>query len=115
MEWPAEFETTLPVRGGLGFFLTEVLSNAMRHGVPGSTPRVAIRCDRVKGELVFEVQNDRRADGVREGSQYGGLALLTGMAALFGWRDFLAAPQAARFVVSWRAPLTRRDQPGRPD
>jgi hypothetical protein len=27
---------TLPVRGGLGFFLTEVLSNAMRHGVAGS-------------------------------------------------------------------------------
>ena len=32
IDWPDEFEMTLPIRGGLGFFLTEVLSNAMRHG-----------------------------------------------------------------------------------
>ena len=115
IDWPEEFETTLPVRGGLGFFLTEVLSNAMRHGAPGSTPRVAIRCDRVKGELVFEAGNDRRDARVRPGSQYGGLALLGGMARLFGWREFTATPDGERFVVSWRAPLTRRDQPGRPD
>jgi hypothetical protein len=38
-----------------------------------------------------------------------------GMARLFGWRDVSAAPQGSRFVVSWRAPLTRRDHPGKPD
>jgi hypothetical protein len=37
------------------------------------------------------------------------------MARLFGWRDFCAAPENGRFVVSWRAPLQRRDQPGKPD
>jgi hypothetical protein len=37
------------------------------------------------------------------------------MARLFGWKDFTAAPDDIRFVVSWRAPLTRRDQPGKPD
>jgi len=115
MEWPPEFETTLPVRGGLGFFLTEVLSNAMRHGAPGSAPRVSIRCDRVKKELVFAVENERRDDRARPGSKYGGLALLAGMARLFGWRELTAAPDGNRFVVSWRAPLTRRDRPGRPD
>ena len=115
IDWPHEFETTLPVRGGLGFFLTEVLSNAMRHGAAGSMPHVGIRCDRVKRELVFRVENERRDGRARDGSKYGGLALLTGMARLFGWREFSAGPDGSRFVVMWRAPLTRRDQPGKPD
>ena len=51
----------------------------------------------------------------RHRGKYGGLALLTGMARLFGWRDFTAGPDGRRFVVAWRAPLTRRDQPGKPD
>jgi hypothetical protein len=50
IDWPDEFEMTLPVRGGLGLFLTEVLSNAMRHGAAGSIPDVTIHCDRVKRE-----------------------------------------------------------------
>ena len=60
VDWPNEFETTLPVRGGLGLFLTEVLSNAMRHGAAGSSPHVAIQCDRVRKELIFSVENRRR-------------------------------------------------------
>jgi hypothetical protein len=115
IDWPDEFETTLPVRGGLGFFLTEVLSNTMRHGAPGSIPQVTIQCDRVRRELVFRVDNERRGDRAREGSKYGGVALLTGMAGLFGWRDFAAGPDRRRFLVEWRAPLTRRDRPGQPD
>ena len=115
LDWPDDYQMTLPVRGGLGFFLTEALSNAMRHGVPGSVPRVTIRCDRVRKELEFTVENDRRDDLPASRSTYGGLAILEGMARLFGWREFAASPQGARFVVSWRAPLTRRDQPGQPD
>ena len=115
IDWPDEFEMTLPVRGGLGLFLTEVLSNAMRHGAAGSIPDVTIHCDRVKRELVFTVDNERRDDRARQGSKYGGLALLTGMARLFGWREFSAGPNGSRFLVTWRAPLTRRDQPGKPD
>ena len=115
VEWPPDFETTLPVRGGLGFFLTEVLSNAMRHGVAGSPPRLTIECDRVRKALVFALENDRRDDSTPAGGKYGGLALMAGMARLFGWREFTAAPQGRRFIVSWRAPLPRRDQPGKPD
>ena len=87
----------------------------MRHGVAGSAPQVTIRCDRVKRELVCAVLNQRRDDRVRAGSNYGGNALLTGMARLFGWREFTAGPDGPGFVVSWRAPLTRRDEPGQPD
>ena len=87
----------------------------MRHGAAGSIPQVTIQCDRVRRELVFRVDNDRRDGRAREGSKYGGLALLTGMARLFGWRDFAAGPDGSRFLVNWRAPLTRRDRPGQPD
>jgi hypothetical protein len=41
--------------------------------------------------------------------------LLSGMARLFGWKDFSVAADGVLFLVSWRAPLTRRDQPGKPD
>jgi len=88
VDWPQEFETTLPVRGGLGLFLTEVLSNAMRHGAAGSSPHVAVQCDRVRKELIFSVENRRRDDSPRPPSKYGGLSLLSGMARLFGWKDF---------------------------
>ena len=116
VDWPAEFELTLPIRGGLGFFLTEALSNAMRHGAPGTRPSIALRCDRTRRELVCEIANERRRGArVAEGRAYGGLSILTGMARLFGWRDFAAVARDDRFVVAWRAPLTRRDAPGRPD
>ncbi|MEO5895354.1 MAG: hypothetical protein ABIS06_06605, partial [Vicinamibacterales bacterium] len=115
IDWPEDFDTTLPVRGGLGFFLTEVLANAMRHGAAASTPRVTIRCDRVRNEALFVIENERRDDRPRSGGKYGGLALLGGMARLFGWHDFTASPDGGSFVVSWRAPLARRDQQGKPD
>lgn len=115
INWPDEYETTLPVRGGLGFFLTEVLSNAMRHGAPGTVPRVMMRCDRIRQELDCAVENERREHRPPASGRYGGVALLAGMARLFGWSEFCAAPTGSRFLVTWRVPLTRRDHPGRPD
>ncbi|MDQ3070648.1 MAG: hypothetical protein M3R55_13085, partial [Acidobacteriota bacterium] len=116
VDWPQEFELTLPIRGGLGFFLTEALSNAMRHGLAGTQPSITLRCDRVRRELLCEIANEQRPDArVAESRAYGGLSILSGMARLFGWRDFAAAPDDGRFVVAWRAPLTRRDAPGKPD
>jgi hypothetical protein len=115
LDWPGEFEMTLPIRGGLGFFLTEGLSNAMRHGATGTAPALIVRCDRVRKELAFRIENERRDDRPHPRSTYGGLAILEGMARLFGWREYLAGPEGSRFVLSWRAPVTRRDQPGQPD
>lgn len=115
VDWPDEYEISLPVRGGLGFFLTEALSNAMRHGAPGTVPQLVVRCDRIRKELAFSVRNESRDPQPRQGSRYGGLALLAGMARLFGWREFTAGPDGHSFVVSWCAPLARRDRPGQPD
>jgi hypothetical protein len=115
VDWPAEYEMTLPVRGGLGFFLTEALSNAMRHGAPGSVPGVTVRCDRVRKELEVTIENERRDPRPASRSPYGGISLLEGMARLFGWREFAAGPRGLQYAVSWRAPLTRRDDPGKAD
>lgn len=115
IDWPDEFTLTLPVRGGLGFFLSEVLANAMRHGAADAPPRISVTCDRVRRELSFRVENETREQAARGASRYGGLGLLEGMARLFGWQDFQAGPAGRLFVVSWRAPVSRRDRPGRPD
>ena len=56
---------TCPVRGGFGFFLGEVLINAIRHGRPGSTPALRIALDRVRRELRFEVENELRERAAR--------------------------------------------------
>lgn len=115
VDWPDEFELTLPVRGGLGFFLTEVLTNAMRHGAPGHPPRVTITCDCVRKEIAFAVENGLREEHVRDPGRYSGLGLLRGMARLFAWQQFQAEGSAGTFRVSWYAAVSRRDRPGRPD
>lgn len=115
LDWPGEFEMTMPIRGGLGLFLTEVLSNAMRHGAAGTRPVVVVRCDRVRAELEFRIENERRDERSGSRGTYGGLSILAGMARLFGWREFHAGAEDTRFIVSWRARLTRRDAPGKPD
>jgi len=101
------------VRGAFGWFLGEVLTNAVRHGAPGSTPVIEITCDRVRKELVFTVTNafDASAAGSRAGDAYGGLAILKAMARLLEWRElrFDAGPRE-RFEVSWRVQAGERRQ-----
>src|SRR5205807_4319146 len=58
IDWPEEYWFAAPLRGGFGFFLGEVLINAVRHGRPGSVPTVAITLDPVRRELLFEVANE---------------------------------------------------------
>jgi PAS domain-containing protein len=117
LDWPASLEIMCPIRGGLGWFLGEVLANAVRHGAPGTTPQVAIHGDRVRREFAFRVQN--AIAGARpssRGEAYGGLAILQAMARLFDWRDFAAEADAdGRFVVRWRVAASERGAAGDPD
>jgi hypothetical protein len=115
IDWPEEHWFTCPLRGGLGFFLGELLVNAVRHGLPGSRPRVTIALDRVRRELVFAVENpSRREPGAAPaGKSYGGLALLDRLARLFEWRELEVRNRGdERFRVSFRVPVSER---GRPD
>jgi PAS domain-containing protein len=106
VDWPAGFAFTCPVRGGVGWFLGEVLTNAVRHGLPGTVPRVTITGDRVRKELRFQVENavDAAPSLAREES-YGGLAMLRALARLFEWEGLGFERQPGLFRASWRVPV----------
>jgi hypothetical protein len=113
IDWPATLEFTCPVRGGFGLFLSEVVSNAVRHGRPGTPARVDITHDAVRRELTFLVENarDRSAGppGLEpRGEAYGGLAILRALARLFEWRDLTFRADDASFRVEWRVGVGER-------
>jgi PAS domain-containing protein len=119
MDWPDDLWFACPVRGGFGFFLGEVLINAIRHGRPGSTPALRIALDRVRRELLFEVENDLRADpdgpARDRGESYGGRRILERLARLFEWQDLSFERRAGSYLVTWRVPASERGDPRRGD
>ena len=109
-DWPDAYEFTTPVRGAFGWFVGEVLTNAIRHGVPGTVPGITITCDRVRKELMFAVTNAVAGgtDVPSAGDTYGGLAILNAMARLLEWRDLRFERVDDRFEVSWRVQAGER-------
>ena len=116
--WPDGYLFTSPVRGGVGLFLEEVLVNAMRHGKPGSRPRISVSLDPVRRELCWQVENsvgqisDRDPEDLEP---YGGRRMLERLAHLFGWTDLSFAHEQDRFRVSWRVQVSERAAPGEAD
>jgi hypothetical protein len=116
IDWPEGYWFALPVRGAFGFFLGEVLINAIRHGRPGSTPALRVALDRVRRELAFEVENELRIeprDG--DGETYGGKSILRRLARLFEWRDLRFERRERTYVVSWRVSASERGDPRKAD
>jgi hypothetical protein len=117
MDWPDDYWFASPVRGGFGFFLGEVLINAVRHGRPGSAPAIAVTLDPVRRELLFEVVNElppqaAPAAAMQRGAEsYGGRRILERLAHLFDWRDLSFARGESTFRVSWRVPVSQRGDP----
>ena len=104
---PEDYWFACPVRGGFGFFLGEVLINAIRHGRPGSTPALRIALDRVRRELRCEVENELRGRAARrgDGETYGGKSILraarpplrvAGSPVRAAGADAIASPGACR-------------------
>jgi hypothetical protein len=115
-DWPSRYWFPMPVRGGFGLFLEEVLVNAVRHGRPGSMPGVGLHVDRGRRELLCEIENEvRPEDGQARIEPYGGRRLLERLALLFGWQGLTFAETAGRFCVTWRIPLSEREEPGEAD
>jgi PAS domain-containing protein len=118
IDWPEEYWFACPVRGGFGFFMGEVLINAIRHGRPGSTPALRITLDRVRRELNLEVENEV-GEGVagrdERGETYGGRRILERLARLFEWRDLTWKRSRTTHLVSWRVPVSERGDPRRAD
>jgi two-component sensor histidine kinase len=107
IDWPAEYVVTCPVRGGFGLFLGELVTNAVRHGRPGSRPSVQIHCDRIRKELTLTVHNAiDPAAAARPGDAYGGLSILRAMARLFEWREIACGPSGDRFIAQWSMPAS---------
>jgi hypothetical protein len=115
VDWPETFIVTTPVRGGFGFFLGEVLTNAVRHGRAGTTPRCGISADRVRSEIEIEVRNDVGSTPLSAGEPYGGVRILHAMARLFEWRDLVLMREDGQFVARWRMPASIRSAPGDAD
>lgn len=118
MDWPEAYVFTSPVRGGFGFFLTEALVNAVRHGRPGSTPVLRIALDRVRRELEIEVENESHPPVGRdevEGGSYGGRRILERLARLFDWHDLRFLREERTFRVSWRVRVSERRDPAKAD
>ncbi len=117
IDWPAAFECPTPVPGGFGLFLGEVLTNAVRHGKPGTIPRLTITADRVRRELVLRVENAVVDDApAPRGEAYGGLSIVRAMARLFGWEMVHLETMGGRtFVAEWRVPAFDRGAAGQAD
>jgi PAS domain-containing protein len=116
IDWPEEYWFAAPLRGGFGFFLGEVLINAVRHGRPGSVPAMTITLDPVRRELLFEVANEvpRRASsdaGARGQESYGGRRILERLAELCEWQDLRFTRDDGTFRVTWRVPVSHRGDP----
>ncbi len=117
IDWPDAYWFAAPVRGGFGFFLGEVLINAIRHGRPGSVPYLSIQLDPVRRELHFALDNDLPAAAAgahtaeRRGETYGGRRLLERLAHLCDWQDLRFERHAAHFHVAWRIPVSERGDP----
>ncbi|HXM70827.1 MAG TPA: hypothetical protein VN970_06815, partial [Thermoanaerobaculia bacterium] len=123
IDWPEAYWFASPVRGGFGFFLGEVLVNAVRHGRPGTIPSLAITLDPVRRELLFAVENEL-PDGAAQAAEraaesYGGRRLLERLAHLSDWHDLRFERRldrsSARFEVRWRVPVSERGDPSAAD
>jgi hypothetical protein len=116
IDWPNAYWFAAPVRGGFGFFLGEVLINAVRHGRPGSVPSVTITLDGVRRELLFMIENDLPTQLAAEPAErpvesYGGRRLLERLAHLSEWRDLRFEHRGNQFQVSWRVSVSERGDP----
>lgn len=100
LDWPATHQIIIPLRGGLGFFLHEVLVNAVRHGCPGDRPVLRVELDPVARQAHFCAEN--RADSAPgESKSYGGQNLLRRIAVLFGWHNLRFTHKDGRYRVTW--------------
>jgi len=121
IDWPEAYWFTCPVRGGFGFFLGEILINAIRHGRPGATPALRVTLDPVRKELLFAVENEVVPSAPQGSSQhreraYSGQRILARIARLFEWRDLTWGRSGETiYRVTFRIPVSERGDPGRAD
>lgn len=104
MDWPADIVFQIPKEGIFGFFVGEVLINAIKHGRPGSTIVIKVTHDPVRAELSFDVANERQSSspvGVAAPGTYGGQSILQQISNLCLWDYIGAVGQDGLFHAQW--------------
>lgn len=110
IQWPENVCVTCPVAGGFGFFLSEIMVNAIRHGKPGQRPKLEIKYNLRRKELVFHMSNGIQQDSTGyQAKAYGGLAILNRLVKLFGWHPLDLKETEATFTTTWRVPASEID------
>ncbi|HEV3036865.1 MAG TPA: hypothetical protein VHA33_03670 [Candidatus Angelobacter sp.] len=102
IQWPDGLALRVQLTGAIGFFITEALRNALRHGEPRSIPLLQVRQEGL--HMTFTVRNAIRNNAITEvRKKQGGLQLMKMAAKALGW-EFDAGPDRAdetQFVCCW--------------
>ena len=85
IDCPPECFFQIPREGLFGFFLNEVLVNAIKHGVPGSQIQLYVAWDPIRSEFQFKVSNQSRKKNDGQLKPYGGVNILKQICELCGW------------------------------
>ncbi|MFV8754652.1 hypothetical protein ACNOYE_29245 [Nannocystaceae bacterium ST9] len=108
IDWPDEYRLTTPGEGIFGYFLGEVLINAIKHGAPGVPIEIDVDVDRARRELCVRVRNlllGPADEHAREAKAYGGSAILTELARVCGWQ-LARTRERDTFELRWLCPVT---------
>ena len=118
IRWHSKSCFSTPYDGVFGFFLSELLANAIRHGKPGSRIEFSVDENLIRNELAFEVRNqvNRTEAPTRENLKpFGGINLLLELARISGWTVPEISCEQNMFAVCWRVPMIRRKAEGQGD
>lgn len=110
-DWDEDVCFAVPRDGVFGFFLSEALTNAARHGKAGSRIHVEVELNRTRNELAFRVENqlaDTATEDEIQNKPFGGIEIMKELARLSNWSEVAQETQAGSHVLSWSIPAIRR-------
>jgi hypothetical protein len=102
IQWPNGLALRVHLPGAIGFFTTEALRNALRHGEPGSIPFLEVRPEGL--HMSFTVRNTARNKAIPEvRRKQGGIQLMKMAADRLGWEFYAGSDTAdeTQFLCYW--------------
>lgn len=107
-DWSEDSCFAVPRDGVFGFFLSEALINAVRHGQPGTQVDFNIAENRVRNELTFTITNRTNNGSVVDGKPFGGTDIMQELARLAGWSTPEFNLDVGVHKLTWSIPAIRR-------
>ena len=118
LKWSRESGFAVPQNGVIGFFIGEVLVNAVRHGSPGSKIQFRVNENRIRNQLDFEVTNAVNGEPTKPIAaqrRFGGIAILNELSRLCGWEAPEFQTQGDCFQIRWSIPIIKQTPAGHTD